>query len=256
MFKTGLVSITFRQLMPKEIIELVVQAGLAGIEWGGDIHVPHGDVAQATSVQQWTADAGLVVAAYGSYYRVGHPESGPFEAVLASAVALSTPLIRVWAGKQGTDTTDAAYFDQVVADSCEIAALAAQAGVDIAYEFHANTLTDTHDGTRRLLNAVNQNGCHNIYSYWQPPRFSVVEENLAAIETIKPWQSHVHLFSWHPESGERLALAELESDWLCYLEALVEPEQTRFALLEFVVDNEPENFLRDAGTLKRWLQKV
>jgi hypothetical protein len=44
MIQTGLVSITFRQLSPPAIIDLVRQAGLEGIEWGGDVHVPHGDL--------------------------------------------------------------------------------------------------------------------------------------------------------------------------------------------------------------------
>ena len=42
--KSGLVSITFRELNPLEIIRLVSKAGLDGIEWGGDVHVPHGDI--------------------------------------------------------------------------------------------------------------------------------------------------------------------------------------------------------------------
>ena len=108
MFSPGLVSITFRQLTviaPDEwrgiehsyrrgvapIIALVTQAGLAAVEWGGDVHVPHGDEAQARTVARMGADAGLDVAAYGAYYRVGHPETGPFKSVLASAVALGAP---------------------------------------------------------------------------------------------------------------------------------------------------------------------
>ena len=101
MFLPGLVSITFRQLSVTEIIALVTQAGLAAVEWGGDIHAPHGDEAQAQAIARMGADAGLRVAAYGSYYRVGHPETGPFEAVLASAVALGAPHIRVWPGQPG-----------------------------------------------------------------------------------------------------------------------------------------------------------
>ena len=78
MFLPGLVSITFRQLSVAETIALVTQAGLAAVEWGGDIHAPHGDEAQARAIARMGADAGLRVAAYGSYYRVGHPETGPF----------------------------------------------------------------------------------------------------------------------------------------------------------------------------------
>jgi hypothetical protein len=152
MLHSGLVSITFRQLSPREIIRLVVQAGLEGIEWGGDIHIPHGDLVRAREVRRMAAEAGLRIAAYGSYFRVGHEDSGPFKVVLETALELEAPLIRVWAGTQETDMADAAYFQRVVKDSRRIAELSAQAGIRIAYEFHANTLTDTNEAARKLLN--------------------------------------------------------------------------------------------------------
>ena len=59
----GLVSITFRQLQPREIITLVQKSGLKGIEWGGDVHVPHGNLHAAREVGHMTREAGLTVAA-------------------------------------------------------------------------------------------------------------------------------------------------------------------------------------------------
>ncbi len=67
----GLVSVSFRSLNCKEITELVKNAGLSSIEWGGDIHVPQGDLKKAREVRKMTQDAGLMTAAYGSYYRAG-----------------------------------------------------------------------------------------------------------------------------------------------------------------------------------------
>ena len=43
MIKIGLVSISFRDLFPKQIVDMVAEVGLDAIEWGGDVHVPHGD---------------------------------------------------------------------------------------------------------------------------------------------------------------------------------------------------------------------
>ena len=87
MIRGGLVSVTFRALSAGEIVDLVARAGLTGIEWGGDVHVPHGDVACAREVYQRTVDAGLTVCSYGSYYRVGSGEPPAFEAVIESALA-------------------------------------------------------------------------------------------------------------------------------------------------------------------------
>ena len=67
MFYTGLTSITFRKLSIDEIIALTASAGLDGIEWGSDVHVPQGDTELAESVKAKTEAAGLKVCSYGSY---------------------------------------------------------------------------------------------------------------------------------------------------------------------------------------------
>ncbi|NJN84846.1 MAG: TIM barrel protein [Caldilineaceae bacterium] len=144
MLKSGLVSVTFRKLSTSEVIDLVAEAGLEAIEWGGDVHVPAGDLADATRVGDATRAAGLAVAAYGSYYRAGHPESGPFEAVLESAAALGAPMIRVWAGRQGLAASDGAYWAQVVADLRRIGQMGQGADIKVVLEFHRNTLTETN----------------------------------------------------------------------------------------------------------------
>ena len=254
MFLPGLVSITFRQLAVAEIIALVTQAGLAAVEWGGDIHAPHGDEAQARAIARLGTDAGLRVAAYGSYYRAGHAESGPFEAALASAVALGAPLIRIWAGRQGSGDADETYFQNVVADSRRIADLAQAEQIGIVYEFHGNTLTDTNAAAVRLLQAVDH---ANVRSLWQPPRYTTRSSSLAGLEALRPWLENIHVFHWHQQSGERRPLAEGEAHWRDYLAQASRLISTRdhvhYALLEFVQDDAPEAFLRDAATLVQWL---
>ena len=98
--KKGLLTVSFRQLAPQAIVDLVKEAQLACIEWGGDVHVPHGDIAAAEATAAMTVEAGLEVAAYGSYYRTGVSEDDglAFQSVLNSAIALGAPSIRVWAG--------------------------------------------------------------------------------------------------------------------------------------------------------------
>lgn len=253
MIQPGLVSVTFRQLSPREVTALVSKAGLASIEWGGDIHVPHGDVKRAGEVRYMTHEAGLTVAAYGSYYRVGPEEKGAFEAVLDTAVALGAPTIRVWAGVQGSAQADDAYWGRVVDDTRRIANLATPAGITITYEFHANTLTDTHDSARKLLETV---GHPNVKAYWQPPRYSSLDDNLAGLEAVFPWLHNIHVFNWHITTGERLPLADGADVWSHYLEKVTTTGRRHFALLEFVKDDDPENFLQDAATLKAWLAKT
>lgn len=252
MLRSGLVSITFRKLLPRQIVDLVTQAGLEGIEWGGDVHAPHGDVAAAREIAQLSADAGLAIPTYGAYYRVGHPDDVAFGDVLASAVALGAPTIRVWAGKQGSADADADYRARVVADSRRICGMAAGEGIAIAYEFHGNTLTDTSASARRLLEEVNHPA---LRSLWQPPKGSTVAENRAGIDSVAPWLSHIHVFSWRIEEGQtiRLPLVDYAGQWQEYLGRIDALGGERFALLEFVRNDAPAQFLADAAALRGWL---
>jgi 3-dehydroshikimate dehydratase len=253
MILPGLVSVTFRQLTPAEIVALVRRAGLKGIEWGGDIHVPHGDLTRAREVRGLTEAAGLAVAAYGSYYKAGHAETVglAFPQVLDTALALGAPVIRVWAGPAGSAETNAATRKSVVADLQQISGLAAQAGVKIAVEFHGGTLNDTNEMAVRLLAEV---GHANFYSYWQPSVQMDDTECLAGLGLIAPRLSHLHVFHWHPVR-ERRPLAEGAERWALFLQRAAAVPGDRYAMLEFVEKDSPENFLSDAATLKSWLAR-
>lgn len=252
MIHSGLVSVTFRKLSPREIVDLVAQVGLEGIEWGGDIHVPHGDLTQAREVRDMTLDAGRRVAAYGSYYRVGHEEPVAFETVLETAVELQAPVIRVWAGERGSDTADEHYRHLVVSASRRIAALAEAAGVTVAYEFHGHTLTDTHESTLQLLQEVARD---NVMTYWQPHTEATIEHCEVGLRAILPYLSNVHVHHWDAATHTQLPLADGEQAWCRYLRVVATTGRDHFAMLEFVKDGEPAQFLRDAETLKTWLYR-
>ena len=253
--KLGLVSITFRKLSVEQIVELVREAGLDGVEWGGDIHVPHGDLETARRVASLTTEAGLETAAYGSYYRAGEPEDQEgnpmFQAVLDTARILGTSTIRVWAGKRGSADADAVYRAQVVADLERIVRMASAANIAIALEFHGGTLTDTTASTRALLNEV---AGISVKFYWQPPLGVEKEAALAQIRMLAPHLSNLHVFAWNwAENGfDRRSLQEHAGDWAEYLATAREVAGAdRWALLEFVRDDDPEQFKADAESLKR-----
>ena len=64
--RLGMCSVTLRALPVDAVLRVAVDAGLACVEWGGDVHVPCGDLAAADRVRALTAAAGLAVASYGS----------------------------------------------------------------------------------------------------------------------------------------------------------------------------------------------
>jgi sugar phosphate isomerase/epimerase len=252
MISPGLVSITFRKLTPTEIVALVRQGGLRGIEWGGDIHVPHGNLARAREVRGLTHDAGLTVAAYGSYYRAAASEAAglSFGSVLETAVALGAPVIRVWAGPAASAAATAELRAQVTADLRRIATLAAAVRIGISLEFHNGTLTDTGPSTLQLLTDVNH---PNLSTYWQPPLEQDTAAGLHDLRSLLPWLTHVHVYQWRQGSTDRLPLADGADRWRSFLDLALTAAGDRYAMLEFVEGDAPENFLRDAATLKSWL---
>lgn len=254
MISPGLVSVTFRALAPAEIINLVRQAGLRGIEWGGDIHVPHGNLARARAVRALTHAAGLTVAAYGSYYRAAKSEADglPFGRVLETAVELGAPLIRVWAGPAASADASDAQRAEVAADLRRIAGLAAAARVGVSLEYHSGTLTDTGDSALRLVQDVNH---PNLRTYWQPPLGVETDRNLHDLRRLLPWLTHLHVYHWRSVTPiEKLPLAAGTDRWRQFLDLAATVPGDRYALLEFVEGDAPVNFLRDAATLKDWLR--
>ncbi|MFH1614536.1 MAG: TIM barrel protein [Planctomycetota bacterium] len=254
MIYPGLVSVTFRQLAPAEIVGLVVQAGLLGIEWGGDIHVTHGDFKRAREVNKITTDAGLKVFAYGSYYRVGESEAAlPFEKVLETAVSLKAPLIRVWAGSSSSVDAGPAYRNRVVSDTLRIAAMASEANIIISYEFHKGSLTDTYESAMKLMEEV---GHDNVRLYWQTPLTTDAEENLAGLDRILPWATNTHVFNWSRATESFQPLEQVCNIWHRYLQKFAASNHDHAAMLEFVKDNSPDMFLEDAKTLRKLLKEI
>ncbi|NMA96283.1 MAG: sugar phosphate isomerase/epimerase [Clostridiales bacterium] len=253
MISTGLVSISFRNLTAREVVDLVVEAKLDGIEWGGDVHVPHGDIKKAREVSKMTYDAGLKIPSYGSYYRTGwdDPKNPEFEAVLETAVALGTPCIRVWAGNRGSSEADVAWWEKVIEDSIEIASMAEKENIVIAFEYHGNTLTDTNESALELIKRIDH---PNVKSYWQPPVDQDIPERIEGLTQILPYLAHIHAFQW--DVRERLAFKEGFDEWKTYFEIVEGAGKSCYALLEFVKDDEPTQFLEDAQVLKRVLAGV
>lgn len=234
---------------------MTAEAKLEGIEWGGDVHVPPGQSAVAQEVAAMTADHGLTVAAYGSYYRAGHAEPDEFAKVLDSAQALGASTIRIWCGRQGSDEIATADRAKVNHDCRRVAELAGDAGLTIACEWHGNTLTDTATSATQLFSDVD----HPAFrTYWQPRTGATPEVSLADMDAALPRMVGLHVFQWKGDPPERRPLAEGQAEWAGYLDkARTCPAATNgddlFALLEFVRNDDPTHLAADAATLRDWL---
>ncbi|WP_243229597.1 sugar phosphate isomerase/epimerase [Microbacterium sp. CIAB417] len=245
--RIGLCSVTFRSLDAAAIVTAAAEAGLESIEWGGDVHVPAGDVATAGRVAALTADAGLAVASYGSYFRAA--EGDDIAPVLDSAEALGATRIRVWAGSAGSADASAPERARTIDRLRDAVEAASGRGLELGLEFHGGTLADTATETRRVLDEVDHPA---LRTYWQPtvgaPDAVAVDEYRALADRV----SAVHVFSWWPR-GERLPLAERAGLWREFFAAASRSSsRPSDALLEFVPGDDPAVLAREAATLRSW----
>lgn len=244
----GTTSVTFRDRTPQEVVKLARKAGLIGIEWGGDIHVPCGDLRQATEIGMLTSASGLQVSAYGSYYIVGKSkdEGVRFIDVLTTAKSLGAPMIRIWAGNKSSRNVSQSYRRKVMDETRAIADEAGSHGLVLAFEFHDDTLNDTYESCGELLTDL----AHpQVKTYWQPIHGLGPKINGDGIDLILPWIVGVHVFHWWPKAEVRLPLQEGINHWKEYIHKLSSIAEAIPANLEFVKDDAPEQFLKDAATL-------
>lgn len=245
--RTGLTSVTFRQKTIDEIVALAHKAQLDGIEWGGDLHVPAGDVQAARHAAKATADAGLSVLSYGSYF---HGDEGEdFAPVLESAKALGAPMVRVWAERSPYEECSAEAFSRCVTAFQKAADMAAEAGIAVGFEYHRGTFTQTRAGAAALLDAVSR---ENVSCYWQPNPDISLEEQLLEMDALLPRLSNIHVFYW-TKNNVRHPLSEGIPLWEQYVKHLQKANVPRAMILEFVEGVSHEAFLRDAATLHRLL---
>ena len=239
-------------------------AGLECIEWGGDVHVPPGDLEAARRARSATLDAGLRVASYGSYWRC----SGAFAPVLATARELGAPRVRVWAGEIGSADASPARRHEIASAARDAAASPAaappspaappaagasrtpartpaaaspRAPIALAFELHGGTLTDDFDSALALVEAS------GVPCYWQPPQDMLDAEALAGLRRL-PGVPAVHVFSWWPGST-RLRLREREALWRRVFEVFTAGD----ALLEFVPGDDPALVAEEAEACRALL---
>ncbi|MFK3937774.1 sugar phosphate isomerase/epimerase family protein [Alkalihalobacillus sp. NPDC078783] len=254
MIKTGMCSVTFREESVDQIIKWTKEAGLDGIEWGADVHVIPGDLEWALDVAINTQNAELEVLSYGSYYRAGATQQDySFTSILQTARKLGAPSIRIWAGEAGSAEVTQAERKQVMVDIQAVATLASEVGIEVHLEYHGGTLTDTSESAKKLMKEINHS---NVSLYWQPAVGLSVEKRLATIQDVKPFIRHVHVFHWL--KYDRLALDEGTDAWELYLNQLLLEDQQidQHFLLEFVKDEDPLQFKKDAQILIDLITKL
>jgi sugar phosphate isomerase/epimerase len=254
----GLCSITFRTSSADDVLTLAARAGAQGIEWGADVHAPPGGGSAVTALGARTRDAGLAVVSYGSYLGMAPSNGEQVEAALDSAEALGAPMVRIWAELGVTPDSPADERRRVTEHTAALVERIATRGMTATLEFHPGTLTETAWSTNELLEAV---GRTELRTHWQPDPSLAPETALDELAQVVPRLAHLHVFAWgHDGIDDRRPLADGVALWPAAL-ALADREGDdvpggRYALCEYVRDDDPEQFVADLRALRSWIDDI
>lgn len=242
-YNLGLVSVSFRQHTPKEIIEAAKVAGLSCIEWGSDIHTPCHDLEGIKEIAAMQDKYGISCSSYGTYFRLGETPIDELESYIAAAKMLGTDILRLWCGgKSGSDMSEEEKNDLLLA--CRKAADIAEAhGVTLCMECHKKTFTENPNDAVRLMRAMDS---PYFRMYWQPFQWQSADQNIENAKKIAPYAEHIHVFNW--KGKEKLSLANATAEWQRYL---MEFSCPRTLLLEFMPNGTIEELLCETGALKK-----
>ena len=245
-YRLGLVSISFRQHTPREILETMKQAGLTCIEWGSDVHAPRRDKERLREIVTLQKEYGIDCASYGTYFRLGETPMEELPDYIAAAKILGTNIIRLWCGnKCGADMTDEEWAS-LLAVCREAARIAEENEVVFCMESHHSTLTERMEDSLTLMREINS---PYFRLYWQPFQWLEAEENLPIAQNIGPFTEIVHVFQWKKPKLDptRFSLYEGAEEWRSYLRAIPAP---RTLLLEFMPDDQLSTLPTEAEALR------
>ena len=243
----GLVSVSFRQLSPDRIAELVSECGLSGVEWGADVHCRPDSAESVQKVCGLSEKCGIKCFAYGSYYRAGSPEQSEFEfeKVLEAAKRIHAPIVRVWAYVKGSDEATKDEYLSCVTDLKRICALAKKENIIVSLECHNNTFTDNYKSALALLDDV---ACDNLTMYWQPNQFKDLAYNIQSAAALAPYTTNVHVFNW--SGKDKMPLSGAVDTWKRYVSELEKGTRSHNYLLEFMPCGTPEELPAEVIALK------
>ena len=241
-YNLGVVSVSFRQHTPKEILEAVKAAGLSCVEWGSDVHAPCYDTERLREISELQKQYGIFCSSYGTYFRLGETPIGELQHYVRAAELLGTNILRLWCGVKGGKEMSDAEKDSLFSACRKAASVAEANGVTLCMECHKNTFTESPDDAVHLMQEINS---PHFRMYWQPFQWQSTNENLENAKKIAPFAEHIHVFNWR--NKEKLPLSCAVPDWRVYLKHFPAP---RALLLEFMPNGKIEELRAEGDALK------
>ncbi len=244
----GLVSISFRQHSPREILEAMKETKLSCIEWGSDVHAPFKDVKRLKALVKLQEEYGVSCCSYGTYFRLGKDDLCELEYYANAAKILGTSTLRIWCGDRRKQLYSDRERTEFLITSEKAAQLAEKHGITLCMECHNNSYTETLDGALELMRVTSS---PNFVMYWQPNQFESFETNIEYAKKISQHVKNIHVFNW--QGTDKYPLCAGEEVWIKYLSCF---DERKTLLLEFMPDDRIETLKAEAQSLCKIIETV
>lgn len=239
MSKLGLVSVSFRNHSPREVLESMKGCGLLYIEWGSDVHAPPEKAGEIAALQR---EYGIECCSYGTYFKLGITPISELARYISAAKILGTYILRLWCGDKNSEDYTAAEKAVLFKDCKAAADIAKKNGVILCMECHNNTYTNKKESALELMREISSD---NFRMYWQPNQYTTEQENIEYAKLLSGYTEHLHVFNWNGK--EKYPLAGAAGIWKKYIKCF---DKNKTLLLEFMPDGKLESLKTEAAVLK------
>ncbi|MCX7598121.1 MAG: sugar phosphate isomerase/epimerase [Armatimonadetes bacterium] len=261
--RLALCTIAFRERLVENVLDLAKELGFEGVElWGREPHVSEVyDYNRTRLCRRMCEERGLEIAALGSYLRFAPTRKNSDDAslldTLHTAHTLRAPIVRVWASDVPSAKASAALWEQVVTEAREAARRSRRLGIVLAVEMHDDTLCDTADSARRLVEEV---GCDNLRLNFQVGARQGCEDPVERLKKVCDYVVHVHaqnffqLSTANGDGPKRAPLGEGIVDYETLISLLRQRGYTGWISVEFASvegDGKTEAIAADLAYLRR-----
>ncbi|MBQ2734874.1 MAG: TIM barrel protein [Clostridia bacterium] len=240
-YRLGLVSISFRDRTPEEILIAMQKAQLSYVEWGSDVHAPCRDKKRLAELVRLQNAYGITCSSYGTYFRLGETPLEELTDYIAAAKILGTDILRLWCGRKSGAACTEEEKKALLAQCKAAASIAEENNITFCLECHIKTFTERMEDALWLIREVES---PYFQMYWQPNQFRTVEENLTYAKAISPYAKVLHVFNW--KEHEKNPLAEAIDIWKDYLSCF---DGSQTLLLEHMPDGKLAALAREAEAL-------
>lgn len=236
-----------------DLLEPIAEAGFPALEvWGYHVdRLAPSAVESLAAALRTHQQAAVAVGAYPSFHLEGaedDAEQQRLQHVVEASAALGARVFKIFPGRVAS-----AAADSVWARSLErLRALAgelAEHEMTLTLETHGNTLCDTLDSTRRVLDELSD--VANLGICFQPYAEHDTDQAMAAFDALAPHVLHLHL--QNRAAGERAVTLLEEGDWTDYTRFLPHVQAAGFGgviCLEFTAGiTPPEGQAFDLATV-------